>query len=65
MFIWIFIAMKRKKIIYKAYDRMKKLNDKIKFEITSSFKRGILSTTIDDVKRADFNQLQKEIVNEQ
>lgn len=65
MFIWIFIAMKRKKIIYKAYDRMKKLNDKIKFEITSSFKRGILSTTIDDVKRADFNQLQKEITNEQ
>jgi hypothetical protein len=54
--------MKRKKIIYNAYARMKKLNDQIKFEITLSFKRGIFSTTIDDVKRADFIQLQKDLL---
>lgn len=57
-------AIKRKRLIYKAYGDFKKLNDKIKKEITNSFKKGLLNTTIGDLKLSDIDTYKAEKAHE-
>ena len=60
-------SIKRKRVIYKAYERFKKINDKVKKDIATSFKAGLLSTTVNDLKLADlmyFKQCMDKVQNE-